>query len=158
VTTSPPRRVDAIERRFRALFEGHAAVFATLSDGARIGFVARRDFDAPPSRRRQALVQAAERASDAPMLAFEARGGAMTIAHEAFAGFERAGVDLLFVADDATLGELANADVDAFGVLKRALRRGGLMFYALSAKHRLQDAGYEDFLDALGLAFLGACR
>jgi hypothetical protein len=32
------------------------------------------------------------------------------------------------------------------------------MFYALKPKDALQDAGYEDFLDSLGLAFLGACR
>jgi hypothetical protein len=28
----------------------------------------------------------------------------------------------------------------------------------MKTKYELQDAGYEEFLDTLGLAFLGACR
>jgi len=28
----------------------------------------------------------------------------------------------------------------------------------MKTKYQLQDAGYEDFLDTLGVAFLGACR
>jgi hypothetical protein len=32
------------------------------------------------------------------------------------------------------------------------------MFFVLRRRHELQDAGYDDLLDSLGLAFLGACR
>jgi len=32
------------------------------------------------------------------------------------------------------------------------------MFFVFRTRQELQDAGYDDFLDSLGLAFLGACR
>ena len=43
-------------------------------------------------------------------------------------------------------------------VLKRLIRSGDILFFVFRTKFELQDAGYEDFLDTLGLAFLGACR
>jgi hypothetical protein len=42
--------------------------------------------------------------------------------------------------------------------IKRLIRRGNIMFFVFKNKAQLQDAGYEDFLESLGLAFLGACR
>jgi hypothetical protein len=38
------------------------------------------------------------------------------------------------------------------------IRCGNILFFVMKTKYQLQDAGYEDFLDTLGLAFLGACR
>ena len=38
------------------------------------------------------------------------------------------------------------------------IRTGNILFFVMKSKYELQDAGYEDFLDSLGLAFLGACR
>jgi hypothetical protein len=151
--------IERARAAWETLFADHAAVFADLREGARFGFVARADFAAIGGRRLAGLEQAGARANGATMLAFEAAAGAMTVAQDAFDGFERARIDLLFVADEHALGELEVAgDARALGVMKRELRRGGLMFYALKPKHELQDAGYEDFLDSLGLAFLGACR
>jgi len=76
-----------------------------------------------------------------------------------FPGFEAAAVDLLFVADEAALAALeASLEGDALATLKRRIRQGGILFFVLRTKYELQDAGYEDFLDTLGLAFLGACR
>ncbi len=148
---------DRVAARWQALFDAGAPVFAELVDGARIGFVARTEFAAISGRRLQGLVQAGARATGAPMLAFEAQDARMSVESARFDGFEQARVDLLFVADDEALGELT-ASGDTLAVIKRAVRRGSVMFYALKPKHELQDAGYEDFLDALGLAFLGACR
>ena len=42
--------------------------------------------------------------------------------------------------------------------MKKMIRSGGILFFVMKTKHQLQDAGYEEFLDSLGLAFLGACR
>jgi len=42
--------------------------------------------------------------------------------------------------------------------MKKMIRQGNMLFFVMKAKHELQEAGYEDFLDSLGLAFLGACR
>jgi hypothetical protein len=47
---------------------------------------------------------------------------------------------------------------DTLSAIKRLIRRGRIMFFVFKNKAQLQDAGYEDFLDSLGLAFLGACR
>jgi hypothetical protein len=149
--------VNAIAERWRTAFDAQPGLFVSLADGARIGFVARADFGSVAGRRIEGLAHAGERAHGAPMLAFEAHGGAMRVEQARFDGFERASIDLLFVADDDSMAELAR-EADTFAVAKRALRRGSVMFYALKPKHALQDAGYEDFLDSLGLAFLGACR
>ena len=151
--------LPVVAQRWRALFDDHAAAFAELVDGARIGFVARADFASISGRRLAGLIDAGARAGGAPMLAFEAVTGAMRIEESRFDGFERTTIDLLFVADAAALDELTAVEPrDTLGALKRALRHGSVMFYALRPKHELQDRGYEDFLDSLGLAFLGACR
>ena len=76
-----------------------------------------------------------------------------------YAGYEDARVDLLFVAEDAAIEALRSAlHGDALSIVKRQIRQGAIMFYVMRTKYELQDAGYEEFLDGLGLAFLGACR
>jgi hypothetical protein len=78
---------------------------------------------------------------------------------EAFAGVASTRVDLLLVADvDAMAAMLEQIDGDMLTAIKRLIRRGSMMFFVFRSKAELQDAGYEDFLDSLGLAFLGACR
>ncbi len=47
---------------------------------------------------------------------------------------------------------------DTLSIMKRQIRKGAIMFYVMKTKVQLQDAGYEEFLDSLGLAFLGACQ
>ena len=47
---------------------------------------------------------------------------------------------------------------DPLSTIKKMIRRGSILFFVMKTKYQLQDAGYEDFLDTLGLAFLGACR
>ncbi len=76
-----------------------------------------------------------------------------------YRGFQEAKVDLLFVAEAEALDKL-RADIgDAtLPLMKRQIRAGGIMFFVMRTKYELQDAGYEEFLDSLGLAFLGACR
>jgi hypothetical protein len=150
--------MEDVAARFRARFAGDREAFAGFADDARIGFVARADFAAIGGRRLDGLRQAGARAAGAPMLAFVARGGTLAVERGSFEGFEAAAVDLLFVADDEALAALARAGGDPLGEMKRALRTGGVMFYAMKPKHALQELGYEDFLDSLGLAFLGACR
>ena len=67
--------------------------------------------------------------------------------------------DLLLVAD-AEAPAAARADLagNALTTIKKAIRRGNIMFFVFKNKAQLQDAGYEDFLESPGLAFLGACR
>ncbi len=143
---------------WQAVFDGSAALFADLADGARMGLIAQPGFT-PAGRRRAGLDAAAANCAAMPMLAFEARSGRIVVAPATFAGFEAAGFDLMFVADEEARSELAATPADAtLRAMKRLVRRGGVMFYVFRNRHELQEAGYEDFLDSLGLAFLGACR
>lgn len=83
----------------------------------------------------------------------------MHASRRSYTGFKQASVDLLFVADDAALAALQEAlEADTLSIMKRLIRKGNIMFYVMKTKYQLQDAGYEEFLDSLGLAFLGACR
>ena len=87
------------------------------------------------------------------------RPAAFRSAIERFAGMATVKVDLLLVADAEALAA-ARADLagNALTTIKKAIRRGNIMFFVFKNKAQLQDAGYEDFLESLGLAFLGACR
>jgi hypothetical protein len=100
-----------------------------------------------------------QRAAEVDMLAWEVQGGGMQAAIERFAGMATVKVDLLLVADAEALAA-ARADLagNALTTIKKAIRRGNIMFFVFKNKAQLQDAGYEDFLESLGLAFLGACR
>lgn len=153
-----PADAGADAARWQAVFDHGEALFAGLSDGARMGLFAQPGF-APGGRRIAGLDAAAARHAGMPMLAFEARAGRIGVTVEPFAGFEAARLDLLFVADDEARAELAGAPAEAtLRAMKRLIRHGSVMFFVFRNKHELQDAGYEDFLDSLGLAFLGACR
>ncbi|MBP9654685.1 MAG: hypothetical protein KBE19_09890, partial [Rhodocyclaceae bacterium] len=67
--------------------------------------------------------------------------------------------DLLVVAESEALDKLrADIGEETLPLMKRQNRAGGIMFFVMRTTYELQDAGYEDFLDSLGLAFLGACR
>jgi len=143
---------------WQAVFDASAALFAELADGARMGLIAQPGF-APAGRRLAGLDAAAAKCAGLPMLAFEATAGRVGVRREPFAGFGGARLDLLFVADEEARAELAATPVDAtLRAMKRLIRRGNVMFFVFRTRHELQEAGYEDFLDSLGLAFLGACR
>ena len=78
---------------------------------------------------------------------------------ERFTGMATTRVDVLLVADEEAMAGMQAALVgDALATIKRLVRRGRMMFFVFKNKAQLQDAGYEDFLESLGLAFLGACR
>jgi len=140
------------------VFDDSEALFAELADGARMGLIAQPGF-APGGRRLAGLEAAAADCAGMPMLAFDAAAGRIAVTLEPFESFALAGLDLLFVADEEARGELAATPPAAtLRAMKRLIRRGNVMFFVFRTRHELQDAGYDDFLDSLGLAFLGACR
>ena len=143
---------------WQAVFDDSEALFAELVDGARMGLVAHPGF-APGGRRRAGLDAAAANYAGMPMLAFEAAGGRVEVTRERFESFDQAGLDLLFVADEKARAELAaTPPLATLRAMKRLIRRGEVMFFVLRPRHELQDAGYEDFLESLGIPFLGSCR
>jgi hypothetical protein len=156
---NPPAAESTVDAaHWQAVVDDSEALFAELCDGARMGLVAHPGF-APPGRRRAGFDAAVAKHAGVPMLAFDALNGRIEVTVERFESYDRARLDLLFVADEEARAELAaTPPADTLGVLKRLVRRGDVMFFVFRTRSELQDAGYEDFLDSLGLAFLGACR
>ena len=128
---------------WQALLDRHSAIFAGMLPGSRIGLLPEEDFESP----------------SAMMLVWEATGNAMVADYRPFPGFAEVEVDLLFVADGETLRRLHDPDNPApFAELKRKVRRRETLLYVVKPRAALLELGYEEFLDSLGLAFMGACR
>lgn len=141
---------------WQAMLDRHACLFSELLPGSAVGFVARAGSGIHPGKHVAGVMNAA---GAGEMLTWSMDGDRMRAALKGYAGFQDAGVDLLFVADGAGLAAMREAiGGEALSVIKRQIRAGTIMFFVMKTKYQLQDAGYEDFLDSLGLAFLGACR
>lgn len=144
--------------RWQQAFDAAAVLFTPLADGARMGLIAQGGF-APAGRRRAGLDEAAARYAGAPMLVFGAADERIEVSVERFAGFDAASLDLLFAADEEARAVLAAAPAPSLlAAMKRQIRRGGVLFFVLRTRHELDDAGYDDFLESLGIPFLGSCR
>ena len=140
---------------WQSMLDRHRELFLDMVQGSRIGFVSREASGILPGKHLEGVKVAAE----VPMLAWQLENGAMSARIEHFSGMSSTRVDLLLVADEEALETmLSELSGDTLVVIKRLIRRGRMMFFVFKNKAQLQDAGYEDFLDSLGLAFLGACR
>ena len=129
--------------RWQGLLDRHSALFGDLDDGCRIGILRRADIKPPGTE----------------MVVWEAVGGRLIAGRRPFSGYENARVDVLLVGDDDAMTELsAELDGDALPVLKRLVRRGNVVCYVLRRQCELIEAGYEDVLQSMGVAFAGACR
>lgn len=140
---------------WQSMLDRYRELFVEMQEGSRIGFVSREASGILPGKR----LEGVQVATEVPMLAWQLEGGGMSARIERFAGMSSTKVDLLLVADEeamATMREQIDGDMPT--AIKRLIRRGRMMFFVFKNKAQLQDAGYEDFLDSLGLAFLGACR
>lgn len=128
---------------WQALLMREWALLEPLCVGAAVGFVARASADAGCGE----------------MLVWQRDAQGMRVHPQPFTGFADCPVALLFVAEPGALEAVhARLHDNALGALKLELRAGSMLLYVIAAKRRLLDEGYEDFVEALGLAFLGACR
>ncbi len=151
-TRSPFGPIEA----WQAMLDRHAELFTDMDPGSAVGFVRRSGSGLQPGKHAGGLADAG---GTGRMMNWEVGTEGMQASMRSYSGFADAGVDLLFVAEDAAVDALVEAlEGDALSMLRRLIRQGGIMFYVMRTKYELQDAGYEDFLDTLGLAFLGACR
>ena len=143
-------------RLWQSMLDRQRELFAEMDSGSRIGFVSREASGILPGKRLEGVQVVA---TEVPLMAWEVDNGGMAARIERFAGMSSTRVDLLLVADqDAMNTMLAELGGDMLKTIKRLIRRGNIMFFVFKNKAQLQDAGYEDFLESLGLAFLGACR
>lgn len=142
--------------QWQAMLDRYSVLFTDMVEGSSVGFVPRSGSGIQPGKHVAGLVEAA---GEVPMMKWINDGSGMTAGLMRYSGFQEARVDLLFVADDEALEAMrASLGADTLSLIKRLIRQGHIMFFVLRTKFELQDAGYEEFLDTLGLAFLGACR
>lgn len=141
---------------WQSMLDRQRELFTEMDAGSRIGFVSREASGILPGKHLEGVQVVA---CEVPLMAWQVQDGGMSARLERFAGMASTKVDLLLVADrnamDTMLAELGG---DMLKTIKRLIRRGNIMFFVFKNKAQLQDAGYEDFLESLGLAFLGACR
>ncbi len=124
---------------WRAAAARHADLFEPLDPGARIALIAR---SAPAS-----------------MLLWQAGDGGIAARSEPFTGYSASGADIVLAADDDAIAAIAAAvDGAIFETLRAGIRSGSIVCYVLQRRCRLEERGFDELLDALGYAFMGACR
>lgn len=144
---------------WQAMLDGYQELFSEMLPGSRIGILPRSGTSLMAGKHLAGLANSAFSLPDGKMLAWEVNGTGMRASHHPCRNFQEAQADLLLVADDAALEEIRRTlDSDPLSTIKKMIRCGNILFFVMKTKYQLQDAGYEDFLDTLGLAFLGACR
>jgi hypothetical protein len=117
----------------------HGELFGPLDPGARIALLAR----AEPSH----------------VLVWEAGDAGIDARLEPFAGYAAAAADIVLAADETSLRDIRGAvEGRLFEVLRAAIRSGHVVCYMLRRRCVLEERGYDELLDALGFAFMGACR
>ena len=141
---------------WQSMLDRQRELFVDMDAGSRIGFVSREASGILPGKHLEGVQMVA---TEVPLMAWQIENGGMSVRIERFAGMSSTRVDLLLVADrDAMEAMQTELGGDMLKTIKRLIRRGNIMFFVFKNKAQLQDAGYEDFLESLGLAFLGACR
>lgn len=124
---------------WRAAAARHDEFFAALDPGARIGLIAR---EAPDT-----------------MLLWEIGNAGIEVRDAPFPGFSTSGADVLLAADAEALAQICGAaDGQLFAVLRAGIRSGAVVCYVLRRRCDLEARGFEELLDGLGFAFMGACR
>ena len=128
---------------WQTLLDRNTDIFRGMLPGARVGFLSK-DYFEPPS---------------ATMIVWEAVTEGMLASYEPFPGFETVKIDLLFIADDDVIRRLHDPDTPTpFAEIKSKVRHRDILLYVVRPRDELLECGYEDFIDSLGLSFMGACR
>jgi hypothetical protein len=144
---------------WQAMLDRYQELFSDMLPGSRIGILPRSGTSLMPGKHLAGLSNSEFSLPDGKMLAWEVNGAGMRADYRPCRNFQDAQADLLLVPDDAALEEIRRTlGDDPLSTIKKMIRRGSILFFVMKTKYQLQDAGYEDFLDTLGLAFLGACR
>lgn len=128
---------------WQPVLDVHADLFAPLDPGSAMVLVGKADWDA----------------ASGAALEWRAGAGAMQASLRPWAGAARADADLIFVGLRDALERLAATEVgERLSLLKDLVHGGEVLFFVMKTKCNLVNAGWEEFLDSLGLAFMGACR
>ncbi len=125
------------------ILDGAGDMFDGVLPGARLGLLGLGDGSTPLSRVKTDMLvwTRVETGMEAQCLPFD--------------GFPVQDLDLLFAGDDDVLEGLAG---DPFTRLVERVRDGLILLFYLKERDDLEELGYEDFFERLGLTFMGPCR
>lgn len=124
---------------WRAAAVHHANLFAPLDAGVRVALLAR----SAPER----------------MLVWEAGDTAVEARIEPFGSYAACDADIVLAADDEALADIRGVTAASlFEALRAGIRTGRIVCYMLKRRCVLEERGLDEVLDALGFAFMGACR
>lgn len=128
---------------WQPVFDLYANLFEALEDGRSLAMLDKATWDA----------------GQGEALSCKLENGRMRAKAMAWEGAAKTDADMLFVGLRDSLAQLDAAQPDQrMSLLKDSIHEGEVLFFVMKTKCTLIDAGWEDFLDSLGLAFMGACR
>jgi len=145
--------VQQLALDWQPVLDAHVALFEPLAAGASVALVPRWREDAQGVRRANIM----PRTDPVPMLLWRREPQAMRVRDGIFTGLASLASDLLFIAEDGAL-DSALAHERPLSELKRLLRRNQILFMVLRTRDELRERGWTEFVEALGLPFLGTCR
>jgi len=135
------------------VLDAHAELFEPVVTDASVALVARWRVDAQGQRRANVM----PKTDPVPMQLWQREVQAMQLHKGVFTGLASLTSDLLLIAEDGALDD-ALAHERPLSELKRLLRRNRVLFMVLRTRDELRERGWTEFLEALGLPFLGTCR
>jgi len=138
---------------WQPVLDAHVGLFEPLVAGASVGLVPRWRENEQGVRRANIM----PKTEPVPMMLWLREAQAMRVRDAIFTGLASLASDVLFIAEDGAL-ETALAHERPLSELKRLLRRNRLLFMVLRTRDELRERGWTEFLEALGLPFLGTCR
>ena len=138
---------------WQPVLDAHVGLFEPLVPGSSIALVPRWRSDAQGQRR----ANVRPKTEPVPMLLWLREPQAMRVRQSIFSGLASLESDLLFIAEDGAL-ESALEHERPLSELKRLLRRNRVLFMVLRTRDELRERGWTEFLETLGLPFLGTCR
>jgi hypothetical protein len=138
---------------WQPVLDAHVGLFEPLVINASVALVPRWRVDAQGERRANVM----PKTDPLPMQLWLREPQAMRVRDGIFTGLASLASDVLLVTEDGAL-EAALAHERPLSELKRLLRRNQVLFMVLRTRDELRERGWTEFLEALGLPFLGTCR
>lgn len=139
--------------QWQRVLDRHADLFAEVAPGASIAIVARHSQGADGRSRANVMPVT----DPVPMLTWVREPQGMTAREREFRGLKGLESDVLLIAAEGAL-EAALAHDHPLSELKRQLRNGKMLFMVMRTRDELRERGWSDFIETLGLPFLGTCR